>query len=456
LGALYWVQDGRRAGAWACVVFVTVGQLIQERAIFYPFVVLGVLLLLDPNKGMLQRARSVLRRWWPMLLGLAATTTAFLVAHLLLARPTERQSYNAEGLLQLAGNYVGRTLLPGLAGGPWSLTVIYGGILVPAEISVVAVAILVAILMVWTLWRGRGLAAGAWLMFWCYVVLNLAAVMVGRPQFGTLIGLLPRYAADVVPVAAVSLAFVIRSVRAVPDPGAGPAGQRDVITRARLRYASGGWPWKGRWRTGLPWLATIALIMSCALTTTAIAPQGYNRDDEHYVATLLAGLHSDPEVVLYDSQVPDNVMISWFGDRRVTSTVLAGTDEHAVFDVPSENMRMVNDKGRLVDISLSYPTRARRGPVKRCGYAVGRRTTIPLPKRVRVRRAVMQLVYYADRQNVMTLGTGGKRQLVPIRRGAHGVNVVVSGSFDEVVLSQQDLGTVCVTALTVGSPTPGL
>jgi hypothetical protein len=301
---------------------------------------------------------------------------------------------------------------------------------------VAAVAVLAAGLMVWTLWRSRGRAAGAWLLLWSYVFLNIAAVMVGRPQFGTQIGLLPRYAADVVPVAALALAFVVRSMRARPAH-------------------SSRFPRLGRMRPAVPWLVTVALVGSCALTTTAMAPSGYNRDDEEYVATLVRGLDSEPEAVLYDSLVPDNVMIGWFGDRRVTSTVLAGIDEHAVFDVPSENMRMVNGRGRLVDFFLSFPTRAPAGPVEGCGYPVARRSTIPLPKRLTVERAVVQISYFAARQNVMTLAAGDALQVVPVRRGAHVVDVVVSGTFDDVVLSQQDpAASACVTGLTVGFPAP--
>ena len=165
LGALRWVQDGRRLGAWACVVFVAVGLLIQERAIFYPFVILAVLLLLDPTDGLVRRVRVVVRRRWVMLLGLAVVTLAFLVAHLVLALPTEaRESYTAESVLRLMGNYVGRTLLPGLAGGPWSYRLVDGVVVVPAQLAVVAAAVLAAGLMVvdpvahsWP--GGRGLVA---------------------------------------------------------------------------------------------------------------------------------------------------------------------------------------------------------------------------------------------------------------------------------------------------------
>ena len=186
-----------------------------------------------------------------------------------------------------------------------------------------------------------------------------------------------------------------------------------------------------------------------------MAPLGYNRDDQKYVATLVRGLDSEPEAVLYDSLVPDNVMIGWFDDRRVTSTVLAGTDEQAVFDVPSENMRIVNERGRLVDFVLTFPTRAPAGPVEDCGYPVSRSSRIPLPKRLTVERAVVRISYFAARQNVMTLEAGNTLQVVPVRRGPHVVDVVVSGTFDHVVLAQQDpAASACVTALTVGFPAP--
>ena len=437
LGALHWVQDGRRLGAWACVFFVTVGLLIQERAIFYPFVVLATLVLIDQDVGLLRRVRDVVRRRWTLLVGLAVVTITFLVAHFALALPSEtRESYTAETALRLVGNYVGRSLLPGLMGGPWDFRLVSGVVVVPAAFSVIAAAVLVAVLVAWTLWRSRGRALGAWLFLCVYVLLNIAAVMVARPQFGTLIGLVPRYAADVVPVAALALAFVVRSIRAAP------------AREARSRR------W-GSVRPALPWLATVALVVSCALTTTAMAPIGYNRDDKLYVDTLVRGVEARPLVVIYDSPVPDNVMISWFGERRATSTVLAGTEQHAVFDVPSENMMMVDSHGRLVDFSLSYATRTRPGPVKDCGYPVADRTVVPLPKRLTVSRAVVQIAYYAARENVMTVQTGGTVQVLPVQPGTHVVSVVVSGEFDEVVLSQQDpSATACVDGIAIGFPAP--
>jgi hypothetical protein len=199
----------------------------------------------------------------------------------------------------------------------------------------------------------------------------------------------------------------------------------------------------------------VALIVSCAVTTTTMASLGYNRDDKRYVDTLVRSLESQPDAVLFDSLVPDNVMISWFGDRRVTSTVLAGTEQHAVFDVPSENMRVVDRHGRLVDFYLSFPTRARPGPVEDCGYAVADRTVVPLPESVTVKRAVVEVSYFAARGGVMTLQAGGSVQALPVRAGTHAVYAVVSGTFDEVVLSQQDpSATACVGGLAIGFPAP--
>jgi hypothetical protein len=437
LGTLHWVQDGRRTGAWACVVFVTLGLLIQERAVFYPFVVLATMVLLEQDRGLLRRIRTVVRRRWALLLALTLVTLTFLVAHFLIALPTEaRQGYTPATALRLLGNYVGRSLLPGLVGGPWTFRLDFGVVVVPPVVSVAVAAALIVLVLAWTMWRSRGQALGAWLLFAGYVLLNLAAVMVGRPQFGAKIGLLPRYAADVVPVAALALAFVVRSTP--------PRRAREPSQRS----------WE-RVRPALPWVTTAAIVTSCAVTTVAMAPVGYNRDDRQYVATLIRNLESSPQAVIYDSPVPENVMISWFGERANASTVLAGTEQHAVFDVPSENMMVVDRRGRLVDFYLSYATRAKRGPVEDCGYDVADRTVVRLPKRVAVKRAVVQVSYYAARQNVMTMQMGGVTQVLPIRPGTHMVSAVVSGTFDEVVLSQQDpSATACVGGLAIGFPAP--
>ena len=67
-------------------------------------------------------------------------------------------------------------------GGPWDFRLVSGVVVVPAQFSVIAAAVIVAAPMAWTLWRSRGRALGAWLFLCVYVLLNIAAVMVGRPQ----------------------------------------------------------------------------------------------------------------------------------------------------------------------------------------------------------------------------------------------------------------------------------
>ena len=101
----------------------------------------------------------------------------------------------------------------------------------------------------------------------------------------------------------------------------------------------------GSVRPALPWLATVALVSVSQLRQRRWL-RSDTGDDKLYVGTLVSGLEARPLVGADDLPVPDNVMIGWFGERRATSTVLAGTEQHAVFDVPSENMMMVDDRGR--------------------------------------------------------------------------------------------------------------
>src|SRR5690606_26159216 len=148
---------------------------------------------------------------------------------------------------------------------------------------------------------------------------DLTLIFGGRTQFEGAFGLVPRYVADVAPVACIGLAFALADV-----PTRGPT---------RVRATS----WRRRWRHPyLVVLATLAYVVSAVWTTAVIAPFEQGRASRAYVDTVRAEIRANPTSVIYNRPVPDDVMISWFQDDGRLSTVLAHAPESPVYGVMSD------------------------------------------------------------------------------------------------------------------------
>lgn len=111
---------------------------------------------------------------------------------------------------------VGRTLVPGLFGGPWRWTHAGDGPpLVDPPVALVwpAWVVLVALLVVTV--RRRASARRAWLLLFGYVALVTALFVVTRlgSTLGNLAGLVPRYLSDVVVVAALCVGVALLGLR---------------------------------------------------------------------------------------------------------------------------------------------------------------------------------------------------------------------------------------------------
>jgi hypothetical protein len=73
-------------------------------------------------------------------------------------------------------------------------------------------------------------------------------------------------------------------------------------------------------------------------------------------------------------------------------------------------------------------------------------------------RYVMRVGYFTNAPGVLRLSWDGGSEDITVGKGLHEVDLVVSGTFDDVraelVSSEAPGGTVCVTGLEVGLPVP--
>ena len=443
------IQDGTRWGEPLAVLAVAASLAFQERGILIPLVLgfLAVGLSEAPTVGKrLRQAFTTHVVLWGVLLAL---TVGYLFFHRSAAPITSTTAGSAGDDARLVANFLFRNVLTGLFGGPWSRDIVGDSMVRPAYWAVALCALLFVGLVVWTVRRGGATSAWGWSLIVVYSIVDVALLFGGRTQMGATYGMLPRYAADGVPAFAIGLALVALAVVRGGEP---PETQRPAAT-SRLGSRLVGVR-RIRW---LPIWIVLVYAASAAVSTSFMAPYLFNHTDRRYVQNLRAQLRENPQAVIYDGLAPDAIMIGWFGGTGRVSTVIGTAPESPVFDVPSYEMRLVDGKGKLREFNLVAVVGSRKSKDQLCGYHVTKQgVAVPLEEPVQAKRLVLRIAYYTSASGPMTVELDGKSQLVPMRRGAHRVDLVVGGSFDEVSLrldpDAPDGATVCVPSLQAGYP----
>jgi hypothetical protein len=443
--------DDERWWALPLVVAATVaGLLFQERAALFPVVLGAVACAYSPARGP-RAVVAALRSRWRLWAPLAALLVGYVLLHRAVAPIATTSAGSGGDTAELLGNFVVRNAVPGFVAGPWNPEVVGDSLLLPAAYAVVLAWLVVAVAVVWSLRRTRA-AGWGWLLLLVYTLLDVVLLFGGRTGMGPTFGLIPRYAADIVPVLPVALALVVRAVLAAPATRAEPH------ERAEPRR------WAGRLDPAAVVACGLALLYvgSAAVTTGHVSGHLENRVDRDYVETLRAELRAQPEVVIFDGGAPDDVMINWFGTDATVSTLVGIAPESPVFDLPSHSMRMVDSDGRLRPMDLVATVASRPTDDETCGYPVTaeRPTVIPLDDTIDGDgdRMVLRVGYYTSARGSLLVDAGDRQLVVPLRDGLNVVDMVVSGRMDSVSMQlrqderRDEAGTVCVASATVGFP----
>lgn len=414
------------------------GLMFQERAVLIPVLVLAVAVV-DQRSGrgwqrLVTPVRSETRLWS----GMAAIVVAYLLLHLWLA-PVQSAGGGHGGYTGLVSNFLFRNAIPGLFGGPWTGAVLPGvAVVPPGWVVAIGLALLAAVAVPTLAWGGTA-SRLAWLLLAIYTLLDVALLFGGRASYGSAFGLLPRYASDLMPIVAVCLAGAIRDVR-LPE--------RLTARRPAYRQATA--------IVACCVALTVAYTGSAAVTTRLMAPDLYNTAARSYVDTLRADVRAQPTAVIYDSTVPDDVLISWFGARDRVSTVFGIAPDSPAYDVPSEQLRMVDSTGHLREIELADPVRSVPGPSPSCGYNVTLTPVlVPLQAPVAAAKNVLEFGYYTSVDDVAVLTAGTQTVTFPVSPGLHSVDLVLDTALDSFTVQlTRTAGTVCLAVATVGVPQP--
>jgi hypothetical protein len=304
-------------------------------------------------------------------------------------------------------------------------------------------AVLLALVVVTV--RRRASARRAWLLLLAYVAMVTALFVVTRlgSTLGSLAGLVPRYLADVVVVAALCVGVAL-------------LGLRDGVERGVAE-----WPVPTVLRA--PRAFSVGLVAAIVVTGTIVVGNLWsikrfndNWQPKHgrdYLATAQAELAAaPPDTALVDNVVPERVVAGYFYPDNLQSHFFRAAQRQPDFVTAAEQLSMFDDTGRIRPATVEgldiVP-----GPADKCGHRVayGPARRIPLEAPAQDWRWWIHLAYVSSGDSTVTFQLGEATQVFGVRRGLNQIYFQLQAKGDAVQLSIADPGvTLCTRYISVG------
>lgn len=425
----------------ACAFFV-VGVFFLEKALIALLVLACVTVLWFPaGRGVRGALRSLRRdrRAWAVYLGIVA-----LYLPLYFAVTTQIESPRPSvGTYPLA---IWRALtggaIPYLLGGPFA----------DAERAVDSTPLVThgwaylvgfVVFAVLTVMRQRS-AWRAWLLLGVYLVAEVTVTTFVRGgYFGSLVGLAPRYLADLTLIAAIALTLALLPVRST-DSMVGAASRLEAGRPHDTVPAPSGWEWG--------YVGFALMYVGLAFITSSYAVKGMSGTKiRAFVATARRDLAELGEVAVYDAATPP-----WVTALGSSRQVLQSMELPVRFDTPTSQLYTLDMDGHLRPSLVGAVATGRLDPGA-CGTLVdnGARVRVDLNEALFNWRWVIRLDYFIGADAALSVTAAGVRQEAVVRSADHQLFLEVTGELDHI-----DLGLIggtapmCLTGVTVGTVTP--
>ncbi len=426
---LRYLDGGQVRHAVAAVAWTVAGLAFYEKAVLIPAMLLGVTVLLAPRAEIAPIVWAVRSHRW-VWVAHAVLVAGFAALYLALtASQASGEPVTSRTIVEFAGRSIVDNLLPGMFGGPFTDPGGGAAWQTPPPVVRTVAVLLAAALVVVSATRSRRGALLPWLFLLAYLAVDLTLVATTRlGVVGPAVATDPRYLADVVPVAVLCATFAFL-------PGGEPRRPEPPQTRLAV-------------------LAVVAVLLAGSMVSfLRLAPALQFHDARDYVATAQEALAERPGIVLYDGDVPGDIMISWFIDDAAASRVVGLVPEDPRFDRPAEELFQLDRTGEPRPVRLRTTVTAVPGPVKDCGYLVEEGVVrIPL-HRATPGRQIVRIGYYTSDIGPGTVRAGDRSYPVRFTDGLHVLHVVATGPLTEIVVSRsQDIAPLCVTNVEVGLP----
>ncbi|MGB8021391.1 MAG: hypothetical protein WCF04_09210 [Candidatus Nanopelagicales bacterium] len=414
--------------AWA-MAWLACGLAFFEKAVLIPLVLFGLEWAGATATGTVAAAKETWRRSRRYWLRLGAVTLGYACAYLLTLR--EGSPAGIVGSTAVVGDTMSRalvTLATGLLGGPLQWITSFEAIGRPPTWLTVAALQLAGLMVAAVLVRPTH-GAARWLMLaGGYVAACVAILLVGRPGAAALLGSVPRYFADAVPVVALCAAGALKAL--APWPGL----SRSVRTGAVLASAN----------------VLILLSIQSGLGLQAWLNANPTRG---YVTRTLTALRAAPAGPVLDTPVDVQVLGPLLAPDNRLSSVFALVPTKSTFESQATTLTSVPPHGGLAASTVRGAS-ARPGPETRCGWRVEGSGRIPLAGRTA--GTVLEIAYIATGPGEARISVDGQVPTeVRIEAGLQKWFIALPGQGDSIVVTDLTPGVaLCTDEVRFGTPEP--
>lgn len=443
-GALNGLVRFRRTGRarWAVVSLLAFAAGVlcwQKAAVILPVLLAVDVLLLGAGTTLRARLRALVAAWW-FWLALVVVLGAYVGVYLSLTTSESFGSAVDGSPWEAVQDMLLRVFVPGLLGGPWTDRNASNSLfpITPLWIQLVSLAVLVAVLVVSLVRRGRGALAG-WVLAAGYVAGDTALLFAGRTEFLGLVSRDPRYFTDAVPVVLLGICAAFATPRRdAPDESADVEPCRRRPRRARPAV------------TLVPAALAVALAASGLSTTWLLAPTMQHEEARDYVGNLVLGVNSDPGAPVASTFAPDDIAL-----LRSTEMLLGAFGYEQRMDQPGASPRVVSGTGAVVPAFLDFVDLDEEGPRRDCGWAVGAEPTPLVGLESSLEQRALELGVVSGSTGVIHVLVDGVEQAVAYPAGASTLYFSVTRLDGPVLVWVTDTADgACVTRVRRGALWP--
>ncbi|RLQ04608.1 hypothetical protein EAD96_13960 [Micromonospora sp. BL1] len=445
-----YVRTGRRRHLVLVAFWLVFGLLFDTKALLIvPLLFLLTAFLFTKGRAWRSLVTAVVR-FWPAWLMLTVLSGAYLAYYL--TRPARGldEPTSVGQVFTFLGDLIGDTVVPGLLGGPWRWTYAGDGppLSDPYDIAKwLSWAVLAALIVVTV--RRRPTAGRAWLLLACYLGLVAALFAVTRlgGPLGPLVGVVPRYVADVVLVAAICVGVALLGMKDSDEDDVSAWPLPTVLREP------------GAFAVGL--VSMVVLLATIGVGTLwSTARFGDNWSTKHgrdYLATTQAELAAAPPgTVFFDTTVPDRVVAGYFWPDNLQSHFFRPAQRRPTFVTMSEKPSTFDENGRIRPVVVEG-RKVAPGTVEGCGHLAegGRTVRIPMDGYLVEWPYVVHFGYVSSGDSTAVFKLGDATREITLKSGLNDVFFMLEGAGSAVELTVNTPGVrLCTNLVTIGRAVP--
>jgi hypothetical protein len=384
------------------------------------------------------RAFWTYRLGWLVLIVIGAAYSSYYVLEV----PKITRDAPTTSLAELVSLLFGRSLVPGLLGGPWrwsdpSPPTAFSG----TPVFLVSVCWAVAALVVVYLALRRTRTLRAWLLLAFYLVIVAGLLASARSEYGQVAGRDYRFLTGTACVAVLCLALA--SIQLIGAVESSEPRERPLVSPLP------------RW-----WPVVLASVVSISgLANSAAYAHIWHTENasDAYMHRLRNDLRAAGRADLASSSTPEAVITRLLYPRNNTELLAPLVSQRVHFPSASRRLLVVGPTGELHRAVIKLGVQSEEGPAAGCGWHVtSAGLEIPLKGRAFDSTWWMRIGYLASDPSTLTITTGTGDRRVEIPSGLGNLFLRVKGTFDSVRIDGLEPGqTLCVDRIDVGQPVAG-